>query len=623
MFITEVWENQPGAFFCISTKSRAGQWRDRFFKRKDLHQVVGYIEDNLDKDVYWCPHGFTRPRRLKSYAKLPSLLWADLDEASPVGMVPQPTIAWESSPGRYVALWETETQVDELLNRRLTYHVGADPGGWDVTQVLRVPGTRNYKYPHTPVVKLLWKDGPVYSIPEIENVLPKEVVGEATFGEAKKIYDRYENHMTHFCRREILKGKPKQGKRSEVLWRLAKELLETGMTRDEAFVVLSGSPWNKFRGRRDGSKQLRRELDKALDGKLEAQPVEIKEEREEGKFLVHSMAEVEEIRLNWLWYPYLARSEMTILEGDPGLGKSYLAQMVGLSLVDGKRLPCIKTGQPKCRGRVVYFDLENSAGTVTKRRLVDNGCANFNNYFQEERPFRIDDEDALELVYDGLERVKPDLVVFDTINTYIGKADTHKASETQQALAQFMEIAKRFNCSVLVVRHLTKSTKDKAIYRGQGSIAFAGMARVIITVGQHPDEEDTRVMAVTKLNVTRRPPALTFTIEALPDTLKYQDRSRFRWGDFVDLSSEEIVTVKVKTDKEKSNKREAIKEFLLDMLSDGPARLSAIERAAQARGYAIKTVKLVAEEIGVATFETKNAGSRKVQHWKLPSEPLD
>ena len=394
------------------------------------------------------------------------------------------------------------------------------------------------------------------------------------------------------------------------------------MTRDEAFVVLSMSPWNKFRNRRGGDRQLRRELDKALDGKLEAQPVEVREEKEEAKFLTTSMADVEQVQLDWLWYPYLARSEMTLLEGDPGLGKSYLAQMVGMSLVDGKRLPCIKNGHQKVQGKVVYFDLENSAGTVTKRRLIDNGCHNLGDYFQEERPFQIDDEDALELVYEGLSRVRPDLVVFDTINTYIGKADTHKSSETQQALAQFMEIAKRFNCSVLVIRHLTKSSKERALYRGQGSIAFAGMARVIMTVGQHPEEDDTRVMAVTKINVTRKPPALTFNIDPLPDTLKYQDRSRFRWGEFVDLSSEEILTVHPKKE-EKSDKREAIEEFLQDMLDDGRVRLSAIERAAQARGYGMKTVKAVAEEIGVVVFEEKGSGMRKVTYWRLPSEPLD
>lgn len=322
--------------------------------------------------------------------------------------------------------------------------------------------------------------------------------------------------------------------------------------------------------------------------------------------------------LDWIWYPYLARGEMTILEGDPGLGKSYLAQMVGLAIADGKRLPCIKQAMPHPMGKVVYFDLENSAGSVTKRRLVDNGCANLKNYFQEERPFMIDDEDALDLVYEGLERVRPDLVVFDTVNTYIGKADTHKASETQQAMAQFMEIAKRFNCAVIVVRHLTKSSKERALYRGQGSIAFTGMARVVLTVGQHPEEDDLRVMAVTKLNITRRPPALTFQIDALPDTLKFQDRSRFKWGDFIDLTSDEIVTVEVKK-REKIGKHDEVAEFLRNILSEGPMLRAAVERAAQGRGYGIKTLVKVVEEIGIKVSAPTGFGRAKHTKWELPS----
>jgi hypothetical protein len=281
-------------------------------------------------------------------------------------------------------------------------------------------------------------------------------------------------------------------------------------------------------------------------------------------------------------------------------------------IVDGKRLPTVRAHKT-IKGKVAYFDTENSAGTVTKRRLVDNGCRNMKNYFQEEQFFMVDEEDALDEVYEGLEALKPDLVVFDTINTYIGRADTHKASETQQALSYFSEIAKRFNCSVLVVRHLTKSTKDRALYRGQGSIAFAGLARVVLTIGTHPDDPDTRVMAVTKLNITRKPLALTFTIESLPDKLKYQDRSKFVWGDFVDLDSDEIISVTPS----KKERRTEVEEFLRDVLTDGPMKLNELERAAEARGINMKIVRSVGKDIGIVR-ETTGFGGKRVATWGLP-----
>lgn len=613
MLITQVWRNQPGDYFCLSTKSRFGKWEDHFFTRAQLSKIRAFINDNLDKDVYWCPHGFSEPRRLKDNAVMPKLLWADLDEADPRTMTPMPSIAIESSPGRFVGLWVMSSVVEEHLNRRLTYHVGADTGGWDVTQVLRIPGTSNYKYDDAPRVKTLWIDGPTYDIAEIERILPKDRVGDADLGDVMRIYKRYEKHLSFFARKNLLKGKPTPGKRSTMLWRLNKELLESGMTTEEAFVLLVHSPWNKFAGRINGDAQLRRELEKSITQKFESVPIENKEE-EPPKYLTISLADVEEEQLDWVWYPYLARRELTILEGDPGLGKSYLAQMIGLALVDGKPLPSVKSHRP-VKGKVAYFDLENSAGTVTKARLVDNGCKNLRNYYQDERVFRIDDEEAIERVYEGLERVKPDLVVFDTINSYVGKADTNNGRDVQQAMAHFIEIARRFNCATLVLRHLTKSTKEKALYRGQGSIAFSGMARVVITVGQHPEEEELRVMAVTKLNVTKRPKALTFEIKSLPDTLKKQDRSEFVWGDFVDLTSDDITTAVVPSNAGRK-RNEDTEEFIREMLEEGPKLKSVIERAAEARGINQRTLMRAAERMNIIR-EISGFGKTRMSTWAL------
>lgn len=613
MLVTRIWRDQPGEYFFISHKSRKGTWHDEPFKRSQFKKVKAYIEKNLDKDLYFCPHGFIKPRRLKDYAELPNLLWADLDEVNPSKIKPMPTIAWQSSPGRWQALWIVDKTISESINRRLTYMLGADLGGWDLTQVLRIPGTSNYKYASTPPVKVEWSDGHAYALEEIEKILPAEKDDTPNLGEALKIYKRYEKALPAFVRRELLNGKPKRGKRSEVLWRLNKEMLESGMTSEEVFSLLVVSPWNKFAGRRNGAKQLRRELDKAVQQKLESKPVEDPEDYKDLKFFSIGMDQVEEKKIDWVWYPYLARGEITILEGDPGLGKSYLAQVLGIAIADGKKLPSVKALKA-VKGKVCYFDLENDAGSVTKRRLIDNGCEHLEHYYQEETFFRIDDEDSLDAVYEAIERIRPDMVVFDTLNTYIGKVDTHKASETQQALATFKDLARRFRCSVVVVRHLTKSTKERALYRGQGSIGFTGMARVVMTVGQHPEEADERVLAVTKVNVTKRPPALTYRIIELSDTLRYQDRSALEWGEFVELTSDEIVSVgPVK----KPTKTDEVVEFLNEFLNDGPQELSAVKRAAEARSISNTTLMRTAKTMGIIKEKT-GFGKKKKSTWALP-----
>lgn len=629
MIVDRIWKTQPGRWFCLSTKDRKGKWQDHFFKRNQFKLIPEFIDKHSDKDLYWCPHGFRKPRRLKACAEIPKLLWADLDSTDPreCGDL-MPTIAWESSPGRYAGLWVLDSYMTEETNRALTMHLKADPGGWDLTQVLRIPGTRNYKYTSAPKGRLLWSDGPTHMLDHLRKKLPRERKPKET-NVAIGIYRKYEKNFNGWVRRQLLKGKPQPGKRSEVLWRLVHELTEAGVSRDEAFELLRVSPWNKFSNRRNGDEQLKRELDKALEQHLIVEDDESDarepydgegdedDEEAEYRFLSRSMADVEEENLDWIWYPYLARGEVSILEGDPGLGKSYLAQMIAKAICDGEPLMSVKK-IGVVSGKVAYFDLENSSGTVTKKRLTSNGMKHFERYFQDEEPFSIDDDERMEQVYDAVDRLRPTLVVFDTMNTYMGGADTHKASEVQQVFKRFVDIARRFKCSVMVLRHLTKSNKngDKALYRGQGSIAFSGMARVVMTVGVSPDDKDTRVMAVTKLNVARIPKALTFTIESVPDTIKEFDRSRFVWGDFVDLSADEIIASSANG--KHDDEEDVVTLWLRQFLDEGAMSFAAVMRAAGPKSFTEKMVMKAANAMGI-----RRDGEGKGTMWSLPEEDND
>src|SRR5690606_20909637 len=147
-------------------------------------------------------------------------------------------------------------------------------------------------------------------------------------------------------------------------------------------------------------------------------------------------------------------------------------------ICEGQPLPTYsKYAPPPVKGRVAVFDIENSPDKVTKKRLVwaDTTLEGMSNFYQDDMPFSINDEEEMEHVYDALERIKPELVVFDTLNTYIGAVDTNKGAEGQQTFIRFKKLAERFNCAVLVLRHLTKSSREKAMYRGQGNIAFTGI----------------------------------------------------------------------------------------------------------------------------------------------------
>lgn len=631
MLITKIWSEQPGNFFCLSTKDGSGKWKDHFFARDEFSKIRPFMKDKQDSDIYFCPHGFNRRSRTKAEAVLPKLLWADLDFADPNEMKPAPTYAFESSPGRYVGLWKLKSTMTESLNRRLTYAIDADHGGWDLTQVLRMPGTRNYKYKSQPRVRILWKDGKTWSIKKIEQYLPEDDETEDEDGvvyvSPSEVFEKYQDKLPRWARRELM-AKKITGKadRSEMLWKLENVCLESGMEMEEAFAIIKQSAWNKFKGRRNEDEILLRELRKAVDGAFKEKPKgaekrrrksdeeESREEKEEyGGFLkFESLDDIEEEDIDFIWKPYLARGVVTILEGDPGLGKSYLAQMIAGSIATGRRIMSPVKGAPKVEGSVVYFDIENAAGNTTKPRLVQNGFKNFHGrYHVVQQPFSIDDDEALDIVYEEMEKLKPSLVVFDTLNTYIGKADTHKASEVAQAFGIFQQISKDFNCSVLVLRHLVKGG-GSAIYRGQGSIAFTGSARVVMSVGVDPEDTDTRAMAITKINIGKAPQAMTFRIEG-----RENDKSEFIWGDFVNLSAQEILDAAgaARAEGKQGTGIQDAMEFLESTITGAAVEVGKLYRMAEQRSVSRKMIDRAASKMQV-----KKKVKKGVERWSIKED---
>ncbi len=611
----DIWEGQPGDYFFLSTKSRSGKWKDHLIARGDWDLVEEILEEHRNSDIYMCPHGFTGedPRRLKENSVDPHLLYADLDEADPRDLSLKPTIAIESSPGRYVGYWLTDKATTEELNRRLAYSFGADTSGWDRTQVLRVPGTRNFKYDPPARVKLLWSDGPKYKVNQLERMLPEvpqNTGAPESSSEVRELYKKYEPHLSRWARRELLDGNPRTGRRSEVLWKLQNELMEAGCSLEELFQLLWVSPWNKFSDRHNGEAQLRRELEKNLSRRISGKPKESDDQPTKWNPLPRSIAEVVRENIDWLVPGLLARKEITIIEGDPGIGKSYFVQVLSGLICDGKPIPVFDPYRPPV-GRVAYFDTENTASTVTKARLQENGVVHMERYFQGEESFTIDDEERWESVIDRLAEMKPELVVFDTVNTYIGNTDTYRSSETQQAMGFFKYIATELNCSVILLRHLTKGGSGKAIYRGQGSIAFTGAARIVATVGLLPDSDDLRVVACTKNNLSQHFRSFTYSIEPLPDRGGDSNRSRLVWGDLVDISSDALISSPIgrssqSDESPKKSEKDLAKELLEKALDEeGLVQVNGLLKKAHGRSISRTAIYRAAELMELKRIEGK------------------
>lgn len=605
--VTRTWKQQPGDYFCVSTKSKEGEWKDKFFHRDNLDQVDDFVEANRDKNLYWCPHGFSSKRRLKQHAVLPKLLWSDLDEIDPRGLDPQPTIAWESSPNRYAALWKLDKTMSEDLNRALSYHVGADKSGWDLTQVLRIPGSANYKYgPKGVPGRLLWGNGPTHELAILRKLTGAEKPEEKSKGKFKgpdavEVYRRYEKHIAPKTRRDLKAQQATAGKRSEVIWRMWHDLFDAGMLIDEAIACIKASVWNKYAGRRSEDDQLYREAEKILEERLN-NPNRPKssdkgseagsEDAEAGpESMFVRMSDVKEANVDWLipgWVPYGA---ITIVEGDPGIGKSYLVQFLSVCVTDGKKFPSRRGYREKPEpGAVLYFDIENDPESVTKPRLLDNECMNLDNYLQSREILSLDLESDFEMLETLIKFTQPKMVVFDTINTYLGQSDTHKASDVQRSLSHLTALSRDHHFGLVILRHLTKGSKDKVQYRGQGSIAFLGMARVVHLVAKHPREEDMLVVKTVKMNFGKPEKPLKYFLEELPPKLGRDERSRLVIDDFDDTVTDEELNAPAK-EKKKNDDQKRAEDLIKEMVKDKGVERDRIGRTAEARGIGEKTLE--------------------------------
>src|SRR5829696_3620661 len=135
------------------------------------------------REVYFCAHLLTDARRIKENAAAVHCLWGDLDGAQVPNGELKPTAVVESSPGHYHVYWRLTDAIPadtaEQLNKRLAHKIGADPSGFDLTQLLRVPGTTNYKYAERPTVKILKLDGSrTFTASELHEILPNPDTGQ-------------------------------------------------------------------------------------------------------------------------------------------------------------------------------------------------------------------------------------------------------------------------------------------------------------------------------------------------------------------------------------------------------------------------------------------------------------
>jgi hypothetical protein len=532
------------------------------FKVGAWDDIREHLVNHRSDELYFAPMVFTHPRRRSEYATYCSRLWADLDEVDP-GSIPDhltPSILWETSPGRYAGVWfmaggRAETTERGGENHKLTIALGADPSGWDTTQLLRVPGSANNKpgYPKGIRGKLVSRvDGahPWEDIDELPELPDTDIAGGDLIDEhlldgvdAFAAYARLKRSLPAYVRQMMrLKVVESSMDRSHIAWQIERELADAGATLLEMVAILRPTPWNKFEGRADELKRLTLECGKALA--LKKATAETEEQsnldvdtdiKDDLVPFWNDISYYDAKPPEWIYYDLIPEGGCGFISGIPKSLKTYFGLDLAISAALGKSFLEHDIDKPI---NVLYIQREDPTSEVKRRHHViassKDARYTLDVPMRDLRPYpgalyvktmmaiELHDEAWQIWLDEMIRRHDLKLVIFDTLVRSAPGVNLDKSEEvTSLVLNPLKQTAREYNCAMCFVHHNTKAQgNDRSGQNMAGSGQLHAWTDFLIAIKNK--DEDPKSGAVrltvdfeTKYTVTRS--NLVYMIDGLPD----------------------------------------------------------------------------------------------------------
>lgn len=316
--------------------------------------------------------------------------------------------------------------------------------------------------------------------------------------------------------------------------------------------------------------------------------------------------------VSWLWPGRFPYGKLSLLVGDPGLGKSFLTLDVAARLSRGTPWPDLRDTPFEPANTVILSAEDDPADTIRPR--LDAAEADVKRIHVIEAVQRTEDGERayfnLDLDLKPLEDCIGDtdarLVVIDPVSAYLGNRDSHRDADIRGLLAPLSDMAARHRCAVIGVTHMNKSGASRALYRAMGSLAFIAAARIAWLVARDNDNPGRRLMLPLKSNLIKDPSGIAFEIAD----------GRVCWfSDRIDIDADSVLAV---TSEDRTACAAAV-DWLGELLAHGAAPCKDIREAAEAEGHKWRTVQRAKTQLGIRSLrEGFGEGSRYV--WSLPSE---
>ena len=308
------------------------------------------------------------------------------------------------------------------------------------------------------------------------------------------------------------------------------------------------------------------------------------------------MSEIQSQEVSWLWYPFIPYGKLTIIQGDPGDGKTTLVLNIAAWLSKGEGLDSeMKLSEPV---NVIYQSAEDGLADTVKPRLELAGA-------DCERILVIDEkEKSLSMVDERLEKAivqtKARMLILDPIQAYLGGGmDMNRANEAKDMTKKLGALAEKHQCAIVLIGHMNKAAGNKAAYRGMGSIDFFAVARSVLLVGRVEGEENIRAVVQIKNNLAAFGHPKAFALS----------EDGFRWlGDY-EITADEVLGGIAP----KANKMEQAKWLLRELaLTSDAVQSNEIFDMADEQGISKRTLENAKRELGIQARKINNSW-----YWEL------
>ena len=308
------------------------------------------------------------------------------------------------------------------------------------------------------------------------------------------------------------------------------------------------------------------------------------------------MSEVETQEVKWLWYPFIPYGKLTIIQGDPGDGKTTLVLNIAAKLSKGESLDSDMNVQEPVN--VIYQTAEDGLADTVKPRLelAEAVC---------ERIMVIDEtEKSLSMIDERLEtaikRTGARVLILDPIQAYLGGTmDMNRANEARDMTKRLSLLAEKYKCAILLIGHMNKAGGNKAAYRGMGSIDFFAVARSVLLVGRIEGQKNTRAVVQIKNNLSAFGHSKAFELT----------EEGFHWlGDY-EITADELLGGITP----KANKKERAKQLIYELAeTNSVVKSEDIVNLAEEKGISKRTLENAKKELGI---KGKRIGES--WYWKL------